>query len=206
MAPFFGCLPRKGVTSVRAGGKSAHSYGNKTGELMQLILTREVYAPDYTQGVFSGPFTAKIYSIEQPFADNKPGHSCVPDGLYDLVPYYSPKHACWTFCLHNAALGIFALPDMIPEYAINGRSVCEIHSANFASQLEGCIAPGLAWGHMKDDASGKDEAAVLQSKAAISVLMKVLAPDGEIEHAHGHTLLIRPETGQPGTKGYSWTP
>lgn len=167
---------------------------------MNLVLTRTTYGQNETQGelLVNG---VKLFTIEQPWNNNEHGKSCVPDGTYDLVPYFSNKHHTWTWCLHNAALGIWATPDMIPVYAeANGRSVCEIHSANVASELQGCIAPGLGHGILEG------QQAVLNSKSAIKVLVDALAPDGEIENAHGHTLQIKPLDGLKGTSGYIYEP
>lgn len=180
--------------------------------MMELVLTRNTYGQNETMGEM--PVNGvKLFTIEQPWKDNLKGHSCVPDGTYDLVPYYSNKHQCWTWCLHNAALGIFATDTMIPEYAeANGRAECELHSATWAFQLEGCVAPGLAHGNIlvtpewSETYAGQTLPGVLQSKSAIKVLVQALAPDGEIENAHGHTLQIRPLDGLNGTKDYIYEP
>lgn len=62
--------------------------------------------------------------------------SCVPVGTYQLVRHDSAKHPK-TWALVNEALDIFENP------APGKRSDCLIHPANFAFQLEGCIAPGI---------------------------------------------------------------
>lgn len=167
---------------------------------MQIVLTRTAYNVDCTLSELVAGHT-KLFGIEQPWNNNEKGHSCIPDGTYDLVPYYSNKHKAWTWCFHNAALGIWADPDMIPVYAeANGRSVCEIHSANWADQLEGCLALGLSHGILDN------KQAVLNSKAAIQALITVLAPDGDVENAHGHTILIKPLDGLKGTSDYIYEP
>ena len=167
---------------------------------MQIVLTRTAYNPSETLGELQAGNT-KLYTIERPWLNNDPETSCVPDGTFDLVPYYSNKHQSWTWCLHNASLGIWTTPDMIPVYAEkNGRSTIEIHSANFAHELLGCIAPGLAHGIFEG------QQAVLNSKAAMQALITVLAPDGDIKEAHGHTLLIKPLDGLKGTSDYMYEP
>ncbi|HEY2068249.1 MAG TPA: DUF5675 family protein [Rhizomicrobium sp.] len=80
-------------------------------------------------------------TCEQPWKNNAPGHSCIPAGQYDLLPYNSPKHG-ETVVFHNPALGIYGTPDRIPA-GCKGRSLCEIHPANWPRQLEGCVAVGL---------------------------------------------------------------
>lgn len=79
--------------------------------------------------------------VEQPWNNNLQGHSCIPDGTYELHAHESPKHPN-SVSFHNPSLNIYAEPYLIPK-GINGRSDCLIHSANFANQLEGCVALGL---------------------------------------------------------------
>lgn len=96
-------------------------------------------APDGTiddEGTFGKLVTDKDFkcvTIELPWRDNKPDISCVPKGTYLCTWRFSEKHGL-CYWLEN----------------VPGRSSCEIHSANvagdiskgWASQLEGCIAPG----------------------------------------------------------------
>lgn len=64
-----------------------------------------------------------------------PGTSSVPLGTYRLVRHNTPKHPK-TFALVNPELGV------VHDPAPGMRSDILIHSANFAYQLEGCIAVG----------------------------------------------------------------
>lgn len=108
---------------------------------MQLTLTRTELAPDHTLGRLtiegaSGAF----FTMEQPWAGNRPFHSCVPPGRYTLEPHDTPKHP-QVWALVNPGLLIFhELPANAPPGA---RAACLMHSANWAFELEGCIAPGL---------------------------------------------------------------
>lgn len=95
--------------------------------------------------------TAYCECIEQPDNHDMPGHSCVPAGTYTLVPHTSArlkeedgKTPLRTWALVNPALGItHAEADAIPGgIGYPHRSECLIHPANYANQLEGCIAPG----------------------------------------------------------------
>jgi hypothetical protein len=79
-------------------------------------------------------------TCEQPWNNNLQGHSCIPVGDYQLLPFNSDKHG-ETVVFHNPALGIYGTTDMIPAEQ-HGRSLCEIHSANWPSELEGCVAVG----------------------------------------------------------------
>jgi hypothetical protein len=79
-------------------------------------------------------------TCEQPWNNNIPDHSCIPVGDYELQPYNSPAHGP-TVVFHNPALGIYGTPAQIPAGQA-GRSLCEIHPANWPFQLKGCLAVG----------------------------------------------------------------
>ena len=149
---------------------------------MILNLTRS-YSTDTTTGIMKVGSTS-FYTIEQPWRNNLAGHSCVPFGTYNLIPYNSPKHGP-TWCLDNPSLNIYGQSSVPP----NGRSFCEIHSANWAEQLEGCIALGLDNQPMFDPISGKAEASIENSKDAVAQLLSILVPLSK-----GHILVI---TGTP---------
>lgn len=149
---------------------------------MLLALTRDlclvVGAPT------TGTLTAGLrffYSVEQPWRDNLQGHSCVPVGRYELIPYLSPKHGA-TWQMHNPALNIFGRAPI----AAHGRSYCELHSANWASQLEGCIALGTDKRPMLDPRTHTVEPAVVNSRCAVAELTALLGP-----MSAGHFLDIR---------------
>jgi hypothetical protein len=79
-------------------------------------------------------------TCEQPWNKNKQGASCIPAGDYRLLPFDSPAHG-HTVVFHNPLLKIYGTPEMIPP-GVAGRSLCEIHNANWPFQLRGCIAVG----------------------------------------------------------------
>ena len=79
-------------------------------------------------------------TCEPPWNNNQADISCIPVGDYQLFPYDSPAHGP-TVVFHNPSLGIYGTPSMIPTGAL-GRSLCEIHNANWPFQLKGCIAVG----------------------------------------------------------------
>jgi len=116
---------------------------------MILTLQRDIDQPDAsncTLGVLTvGDST--FQTMERPWIPNPngpgghPQTSCIPIGDYTLTPRYSPaKGHHWL--LSNPYLGIYASPADIPEGQPWGRSLVLIHSANWAYQLLGCIAPG----------------------------------------------------------------
>lgn len=65
-------------------------------------------------------------SIERGWIDNKKMISCVPEGEYPLKLEWSPRFQ----------------KDLWELYDVPNRSECKFHSANYARQLNGCIALG----------------------------------------------------------------
>ena len=148
---------------------------------MNLTLTRK-YGDMATTGTLTdmaGSFT--FYTVELPWADNHADQSCVPEGLYELVPYESPKHGP-TWCLHNPSLGIYS---GTPQGVVNFRAYCEIHAANWAEQLLGCIALGLEGQPTFDPITGRVEPAVEESRDAVARFLEILGP-----MSTGHMLSI----------------
>ncbi len=109
---------------------------------MHFVFTRDTALSDGS-GTFGtlaidGQFFCA--TCEQPWNNNAQGSSCIPEGDYEMRPYDSPAHGP-TIVFHNPALGIYGTPDLIPP-GQQGRSLCEIHNANWPFQLKGCIAVG----------------------------------------------------------------
>lgn len=93
------------------------------------------------------------FTIERPWLNNQHGISCIPTGIYQVEQYNSPTKG-----------------DVWQLLNVPNRSNIEIHPANFASQLEGCIAPGDAIGELEG------MSAVLHSRKTFSMLKSCL-PD-----------------------------
>jgi len=91
-------------------------------------LTRFAYFDKCTLGHLVLPTGLKLYTIERPWLNNKPFISCVPEGSYPLE---------WDTTGRIAQVP--RLRDTAPRTQIN------IHSANWAHELHGCIAPGLSY-------------------------------------------------------------
>jgi len=98
-----------------------------------------------------------LQTVEQPWLNNEPFHSCIPAGTYTLEPHNSPKHPN-VWALVNLNLGISHEPRE------GYRDDCLIHVGNFVHDVEGCIAVGL---HRSGDM-------VTNSKDAIELLRSVL--------------------------------
>ena len=120
---------------------------------MDLILIRDTFDPHETLGKIQAG-EAIYASMEQPWNNDQPDHSCLPAGTYRLVPHISGHlHEAdgvtplQTWALVNEALGVFHSQQDVPADYSGGnpaRTECLIHPANFASQLEGCISPGTS--------------------------------------------------------------
>ena len=71
----------------------------------------------------------QAYTLELPWRFNRPNVSCIPADTYIFKMFDSPKHG------------------MVYEAeAVPGRTSIQIHPANWAKQLLGCIALGRAVG------------------------------------------------------------
>lgn len=143
---------------------------------MDLQLNRNSHKTAYCDGVMTLPSGRRLYSLECPWRDNQKNVSCVPPGKYDLIPYESPKHGA-TWFLKNDFL------EVGDGNAV--RSYCELHSANWARQLEGCIAFGLEDFPLLDPKTNTVTAAVEESVAAIDLVRDELGA-----MSTGHTLTI----------------
>ena len=109
------------------------------------ILTRNLSTPNEMMGVLKVD-NSLFYTIEKPWKDNTPSESCIPAGTYKCVWHSSPSK------------GMCYLITKVPN-----RSQILIHSANYASELLGCIALGMTLTTMKRG-GGKG---VLQSRKAM---------------------------------------
>jgi hypothetical protein len=114
---------------------------------MNLFLTRDFRDPTVTLGTLSvndyrwqtleRPWIASGLSI----AGTK-GVSCVPAGIYKLVPHNSESHPK-VWALVNPVLQVYHWDQDVPKPMLGiARTTVLIHSANYASELRGCIAPG----------------------------------------------------------------
>lgn len=94
---------------------------------MEVLLKRDYKGNDCTLGkmYFGESF---VETLELPWKDNLPKISCIPDGEYEVEKTYSPSFKKQLWLIKN----------------VPNRSGIRIHSANFVSELLGCIAPGLS--------------------------------------------------------------
>ena len=89
----------------------------------------------------------KFALVEQPWKKNPngtigglPWHSCVPDGMYQLIPWTSPSKGA-VYLIYNPKLGVHKLPGHHDEG--EERDLCLWHVGNYSKDVEGCGAIGL---------------------------------------------------------------
>ena len=75
-----------------------------------------------------------LHGLERSWRGNKPNVSCIPDGVYAIVPHISP-HFQECYALIGGTVGI--------EPGQGKRWGCLIHPANYPHELSGCLAIGL---------------------------------------------------------------
>lgn len=127
---------------------------------MELTLVRYSDDGKRTRGVlfYKGNL---VHTLEEPWKNNLKGQSCIPVGVYKIVPHGWEENTtlrqkkCWEIT------------------SVPGRGAILIHSGNTVDDIEGCILVGFTTGVLHQ------KAAVLDSKRAMSSLRFVL---GEAEH------------------------
>lgn len=108
--------------------------------LIQIVRSKKLSTPEATYGTLSFNGALVGFTVEQPWNNNIKDMSCFPEGHYQLLAHDSPKHPN-SVAFHNPALNVYAEPNMLPSGVV-GRTDCLIHPANFAQELEGCVAVG----------------------------------------------------------------
>ena len=101
-----------------------------------------------------------LSTIEPPWKDNQQNISCIPAGRYSCRPHIRPSGE-WSIAIDN----------------VPNRTHILIHSANYARQIQGCIAPGLT--HADIDGDGVMD--VTSSKDAMKLLEVLIKQPTTIE-------------------------
>lgn len=123
-----------------------------------MILQRTVQNEEATYGVLILNNKPLCDTIERPWLDNHPQTSCIPPGEYEFETYHSPSKGVDVWLLKN----------------VPNREYIEIHPANFAYELKGCIAPGQ--GYFRN----KHLIGVGNSRPTFEFLKTVLPREGKI--------------------------
>lgn len=128
-----------------------------------MLKARLERQPSTDQGTFGRLYFGRdaVFTVELPWRDNRRQMSCVPLGRYTCRLVNSPRFG-----------RVYGLRD------VPGRSHVLLHSANFGgdssmgytTQLQGCIAPCLHLGAMRNT-EGKMQRAGLVSRPALRKLM-----------------------------------
>lgn len=162
---------------------------------MDIYLDRFAYNPwgcfgDMTVGGFKFAAVMPPWVANASFPAGVSGKSTIADGDFSLKKHTSPSHPdCYVMV--NPSLGVYHYDaDVPPSQKAWARTVCLIHNANFARQLEGCIALGMSFGVIQDLAGDKAyHDAVVNSEAALTKFMSLLEGQTNI------SLHIRPALG-----------
>lgn len=123
-----------------------------------ITLERFAYGPDATLGrlVLDG---ALFYTVERPWVGNEPFVSCIPEGIYQVEPYSSPKY-----------------PDVWEITDVPERTHILIHVANYSRDVQGCIGVGMGL--------NTSDWMVTHSQNAITLLRTKLPEEFELNITH----------------------
>lgn len=141
--------------------------------MKKLLLERRPTTATETEGFLS--FDNEILAtIERPWVPGdvpggKPYVSCVPEGTYD-IHYHDRPDGSTVPVLINPLLGVHYLQEDVPDQG--GRFLILIHTANWVTDLSGCVGPGLSFGNSPQGPMVKS------SRAAMRRIMDYL--DGEV--------------------------
>jgi hypothetical protein len=115
---------------------------------MILTLTRDYRDARCTLGTLE-VYGRRVQTLERPWVVStnggtagQKGVSCIPPGRYRLFPH-SGEAFKDVWALVNPALDVYHWEADVPrEKRGKARTTVLIHSANYVSELRGCIAPG----------------------------------------------------------------
>ena len=104
---------------------------------MNLILTRYSYAPEFTQGRLLVGNALELHSLENPWRNNAPFASCIPEGEYEMEPYDSTRHPnTWRIFGDTVGRDIDALSETVARFGIL------VHIGNKPTDTSGCVLVG----------------------------------------------------------------
>jgi len=116
-----------------------------------IALQRFALTPYGSYGLVTVPeLKFQCYSVEQPWALNKPFKSCVPFGEYELIPHAgAPRKGHWVMI--NEDLNVYDNQADIPALPKDrGRFKCLFGDiANAPSDVQGCVGLGDGLGYTK---------------------------------------------------------
>ena len=136
--------------------------------MKKITLKRHSYHPAATVGSISienkrGESDLIFHTIERPWLNNKPFKSCVPEGEYMVNPYSSEKFP-----------GVYELQN------VPGRTKILIHTANYASEVQGCIGLGLGIPALEEGKKHATPLMVLRSRNAMRRFCRIMKDESFI--------------------------
>lgn len=137
---------------------------------MHMILQRAFKDDTVTIGMLKvdGVDHSPIYTLENPWKDNKPWVSSIPAGDYAVSRRLSRKFG-----------------NCFEVFAVDGRSDILIHAGNTERDTSGCILVGMKAGKLFNQKEEKHLPAVLASRDAMTYLHELL------KHNDNFTLTIK---------------
>lgn len=100
---------------------------------------------------------APLWTLELPWRGNQPNVSCIPQGLYDVVPHGWNGEAV----KYKQVYRVLDVPD---------RSGILFHAGNIPADTQGCILVGLGL--------SKADGHIVESRAAVEQLRKWIGKEG----------------------------
>lgn len=128
----------------------------------EIVIVRRAYMPDYTYGTLL--FGEDSYhTLELPWLDNHPDHSCIPPGEYGGI-YHTKEDGAHCILLEG----------------VNGRSLIEIHAGNTVNNTKGCILVG------RGASLSLSTCTVLESQDALNLLIRAIGEDFPVKVTVGN--------------------
>lgn len=135
------------------------------GKPTNTLVTLKRFSDDGVQALGDlsyGSFNYK--TLERPWKNNQSNISCIPKGVYEVKWTFSPRFMKYTYEITG----------------VQNRTGIRIHTANWWSQLNGCIALGDSFGNLNHD----KQADLLNSK-------KTLAQFEQVMNKKSFTLIVK---------------
>lgn len=129
--------------------------------MKRLTIERCGFGENSTLSRISSPDVSldPFWGLERSWKENRSNVSCVPTGVYTLVPWTSPKFGE----IYTIVGG-----SVSPYPGTAARSFCHFHAANRWGELLGCLAPGERWGQTAAERDFK----VSSSRSALKRFVK----------------------------------
>ena len=106
--------------------------------MKRLSIDRTAFGPNSTLSrIWSpDPELEPFWGLERAWSDNRKSVSCIPTGIYTLVPWSSSKFG---------SVYTFVGGTVSPFASTAAREYVHMHGANRWNQLLGCLVPGMSY-------------------------------------------------------------